>query len=389
MYYRAADDGVLLYDGEALVPVEGADAADPTTPTPPIPLGKASPPTETSVKGIAYELDERGNPIALKVGGENANDAGPEDLEEDETDTSGGSAADGEAEATTEAQIRKRKNMTVWLGWAGFGGDPLPGWKELPRSDDGGVDRDALEDDQVYHVVGTDGSRSAWRWNESERCFVPHSRWVDAFSIDGMHELIGIPVRQTSGGRPIYKMEQDRINAINWDTSALFEIADNPDADDSYRIQDIATSNYAKAKVFEHASTIERLAKEHGVEPDYVKAIMFREQAAGPLQPMADFARVGKTISPMGINPEKWSGLGIDRDAARNSEDNIRAAIILVKRIQDRIADPTVEKIATLYNGLMLEKVSNYGAQVGRYFRDKPWLDWDPSVVSEKQRISP
>jgi hypothetical protein len=302
-----------------------------------------------------------------------------------------GAAADGEAGATVDAQKqnRKRRNMAVWLGWAGFGGDPLPGWKELPRSDDGRIDRGALEDDQVYHVGGTDGRRSAWRWNEGERTFVPYGRWVDAFSIDGMHELTGVPVRRTSDGRPIYNMEQDRLNAINWDIDAVFEVADNPDAKGDKRWQDTVTSNYAKAKVFEHGATIERLAKEHGVNPDLVRAIMFREQAAGPLQPMADFVRIGKTISPMGINPEKWSGLGIDRATARNSEGNIRAAIILIKRIQDRIADPKVEKIATLYNGLMKEKVSDYGAQVGRIYQDKPWLDWDPSGEAERQEISP
>ena len=80
------------------------------------------------------------------------------------------------------------------------------------------------------------------------------------------------------------------------------------------------------------------------------------------------------TISPMGIDPDTWHGLGIDRDAVSNSEDNIRAAIVLIQRIQDRIADPTPEKIATLYNGLMMEDVNDYGAQVGRYYNDKPWL---------------
>ncbi len=31
------------------------------------------------------------------------------------------------------------------------------------------------------------------------------------------------------------------------------------------------------------------------------------------------------------------------------------------------------EKIATLYNGLGKERVTNFGAYTGRIFREKPW----------------
>jgi hypothetical protein len=45
-----------------------------------------------------------------------------------------------------------------------------------------------------------------------------------------------------------------------------------------------------------------------------------------------------------------------------------------MRRIQDRLDDPTPEKIATLYNGLMKEQVTDYGARVARYYKEKPWL---------------
>ena len=251
--------------------------------------------------------------------------------------------------------------------------DPPQGTISLPLAG-GKIDRKALKDGQTYLVAGADGTQSAWRWNEDDRAFIPYRGLTRAFSIDGMHELVGIPVQHATDGRPIFNMELDRRNAIVLDQQAVFEVADNLNADDSEPPQGPLVSGFAKATVLEHSATIERLAKEHGVKPDLVKAIMYREQAGGLLQPAADLIGVGKTVSPMGINPSKWRDLGIDRESAHNNEDNIRTAIILIRRIQDRLDDPTPEKVATLYNGLMKEKVSDYGARVGRYFQEKPWL---------------
>lgn len=95
-HYRTADGGVMLYDGEALVTVKveskSTDPAGPNTPTPPLPLGKASPERERAVKGIAHELDEQGNPSAVDVDGEGICDLEadyprlPSGLEDEETD---------------------------------------------------------------------------------------------------------------------------------------------------------------------------------------------------------------------------------------------------------------------------------------------------------------
>ena len=395
-YYRLPNGDVLLYDGEALVPVETAapSLADPNASTPPLPLGKASPPRETAVKGIAYELDEQGNPLAVDDDGEIVDDleaelpTPPTGLEDDDAslqadanekaEDESGSVSAGPSPA--EAQRNKTEAMTDWVKLAIFGKNVPGGWKEMPTLPNGMIDRRALERGQVYHVIGADGTRSGWRWNEGKRAFMPFRGKTVAFSIDGMHELIGVPIRRTPDGRSMYNMEQDRINAINWGVDAVFEIVDNPDADDNYRFLDRATRSYAKATVLENMETIERLAIEFNVDPQLVKAIMFREQAAGPVQPTADSLGISDTLSPMGFNPEIWHGLGIDRESASNGEGNIRAAVILISRIQDRITDPTPEKIATLYNGLMMENTSDYGALVGRYYKESPWLreDDDP-----------
>jgi len=410
-HYRLSNGGVARYDGEALVPmvveIATPDPADPNAPTPPLPL--PNPLRETAVDGLASERGEQGATGATSVVAEGAVDVeeerpslptGQEDdgIETGVVDTltvAGESAEEVHAAAGTQPSqddVQRKKNETIagWMKLATVDMEIPGGWKELPKLPDGMIDRNALESRRIYYVQGKDGTLSAWHWNREKRGFKPIRGEMDvAFSIDGMHELIGVSIKRAPDGRPIYNMEQDRINAIIWGVDAVFEIADSPSAKGDKRWNDILTSSYAKAKVVEHSAIIERSAKELGVEPDYVKAIMFREQAAGPAQPMADFARVGKTISPMGIDPEKWSGLGFDRTTVRNSEDNIRAAIVLIKRIRDRVIDPTVEKIATLYNGLMMEEVSEYGAQVGRILENKPWSEWDLLEEMEKQKTSP
>lgn len=52
---------------------------------------------------------------------------------------------------------------------------------------------------------------------------------------------------------------------------------------------------------------------------------------------------------------------------------NVRAGAALLKRIVDRLPTPTVERVATLYNALAKEKVSDYGARVATVYQAKPW----------------
>ena len=92
----------------------------------------------------------------------------------------------------------------------------------------------------------------------------------------------------------------------------------------------------------------------------------------------------------MNINRAIWGELGIDPDAAYSDKRaNIRAGILLIRRIQDRLSDPEPEYVATLYNSMAKEKVNDYGARVARYMQEKPWRKWDPLEESDKQTMSP
>ena len=276
------------------------------------------------------------------------------------------------------------------LAWSGQASavTRFPAGRNCRRSDDGRIDRGALEDDQVYHVVGTDGRRSAWRWNEGKRTFVPHGRWVDAFSIDGMHELIGVPVRRTPDGRPIYNMEQDRVNAIKWGVDAVFEIADNTKDKGGPTL--LAIDAIGRDAVNSHNEIIEKVGKELNVEPDLIRAIIFVENSHGyygvPLEIIDENITnltgldpsISDTILPMNINPDTWSALGITRETARDPEANIRAGAKLIGEIWNRLENPTSRKVAALWQFIGAEhtdnaEIRNFVARVGRAAIDKPW----------------
>jgi hypothetical protein len=75
----------------------------------------------------------------------------------------------------------------------------------------------------------------------------------------------------------------------------------------------------------------------------------------------------------MNVKKSVWSKLdGKDNDL-HNPEDNIRIGVMLIKRIQDRIKDHTPEKIASIYNFMGAEKITDFGARVGQVSKGQLW----------------
>jgi soluble lytic murein transglycosylase-like protein len=173
--------------------------------------------------------------------------------------------------------------------------------------------------------------------------------------------------------------------------------------------------------VQKHDQEIEEEAARVGVDPDLLRAIMYVEVSQGyygyPFEkrdwvdahwPMAtSFKPVldlmlpqADSILPMNVKRSLWGGLLNDgqnysrryieagrnkgvvidqtRDVLDNPRLNIRAGAILLKRIQDRLADPSIRNVATLYNGLAQPAVTNYGAQVEQAYRNREWEQTGP-----------
>ena len=65
--------------------------------------------------------------------------------------------------------------------------------------------------------------------------------------------------------------------------------------------------------------------------------------------------------------------LGEPPEALNDPAKNIEAGIVLIKRIGERVKNPTAAKIGSIWNYSGREKVSDMGARIGRVFREKPW----------------
>lgn len=80
-----------------------------------------------------------------------------------------------------------------------------------------------------------------------------------------------------------------------------------------------------------------------------------------------------KTILPMNIHYRYWRQLGVTKESLACPYYNIEYGVILLSRIKARLEQPTVRKIATLYNFIGAEEVNDYGARVAALCREQPW----------------
>jgi hypothetical protein len=189
--------------------------------------------------------------------------------------------------------------------------------------------------------------------------------------------------------------EDARRQSILENSPALLSIKNNSAANGDappYRIPELGA-----ALVQKHDQEIEEEAARAGIDPDLVRAIMYVEVSQGNYGGaawLADKLGLSGSILPMNVNPQLWSPLINDgkpfrrapivaghgvtkvdpgRAALNDTRLNIRAGAILLKRIQDRLEDPSIRNVATLYNGLGLSTVNNYGAQVEQVYRTREW----------------
>lgn len=141
----------------------------------------------------------------------------------------------------------------------------------------------------------------------------------------------------------------------------------------------------AMSEVNENQTVIEEEAKEAGLNPDFIKAIIYVETTQG----YYDRAAIGYdtvsrslglnlrsrhgSIRPMNVRAEYWKDLGYTKDQLEDSRLNIRAGIDLIKHIHSQIPHASISEVATFYNDLDAKIISDYGARVERAMREKPW----------------
>jgi hypothetical protein len=116
-------------------------------------------------------------------------------------------------------------------------------------------------------------------------------------------------------------------------------------------------------------NTINTYSKQYGVSPDWIKSIII----AGTIRSgnLSD-----SRIPPTYIDAVKWNGLdGVKTEQFKDVDTNIRLCALLLKRIQDRLLpeNQNLQFIATLYDNIASNQISDLGRQVEKICTEKLW----------------
>lgn len=166
---------------------------------------------------------------------------------------------------------------------------------------------------------------------------------------------------------PVLRKAEERKESIINNTPALFPIETNPKAVGIKPFYELES----QSDVGKWCAQIALISRRHKIDLELVKAIMYMETTHGWYDCVNPFRR---TILPMNIHYAYWRKLGVTPEQLNVPRYNIEFGVIILSRIRDRIEDPTISKIATLYNSLAAEKVSDYGARVASLYWEKPWI---------------
>ncbi|MGK0547386.1 PAAR domain-containing protein [Halomonas cupida] len=187
-------------------------------------------------------------------------------------------------------------------------------------------------------------------------------------------ELVsGSPKISTADTPPIINLESDRWVSIIQNTPAIFEISDNPNASSKEPWYEFDRFD----EVDGNELAYESVSRQVGVEAGLLKAIAYLETTHGYYDRINPKNR---SFRPMNLNYEYWKPLadevGFTRDEVINHPyPNIYVAAVLLKRIQERISSPTIEKVASIYNALGAEHVSDYGKRTKFIYDHQLWIN--------------
>lgn len=201
----------------------------------------------------------------------------------------------------------------------------------------------------------------------------PAIRLAQAIEDEGLPWEVETPLEgQGDAVSPIVNMEADRVQVLLDDAPARFEIKDNPNANPEYGLW---RANHALGAlaVRRHEAIIEREAADQGVDANLIKAIMYIEYAQGYHDALHTALGVDKSLRPMNIRSDPWAGLDDPPADLTDPATNIRTSVTLIRRITERIGDPTPSKVASIWNSTGRENVSDFGARVERAMGEVLW----------------
>lgn len=169
----------------------------------------------------------------------------------------------------------------------------------------------------------------------------------------------------------VIQKEVDRMVSILTDSPALFVVAD------SSAQANPTPKHYLEyfEQVTKHADRINEAAARHNADPDLVRAIIWMESTRGYYDGVTGLVLKPKTILPMNVYADYWTGFRVTREGLQNPAINIDTGTKILARLQARTSDNSIAKTATLYGDLAAQKESEYGKTVEYYYNTKPWLN--------------
>ncbi len=178
---------------------------------------------------------------------------------------------------------------------------------------------------------------------------------------------------QTVSEIPVIQDSGNRLKSILENTPARFEISSNIDADGSKPLIEVSSFNPVDSGV-----VYNKVGAKYDLDPDWLKAIAYMENTHGYYDAIPLINLVGTSYRPMNVQYKTWKPLAdqlgfTEWQVQYRVECNVELAALIIKRITHRVPNPTLEKVASIYNFIGRETVSDYGARVGQIYRDRLW----------------
>lgn len=172
---------------------------------------------------------------------------------------------------------------------------------------------------------------------------------------------------------PVVNMAADRQKVIIDDSPAIFEITDNPNADGKQPFWESSLLNPVDS-----GTVYNEMGKKHGVDPDWLKAIAYMENTHGAYDAIPPLNLVITSYRPMNVQYKTWKPIADELGFSEwqiqyRVACNVEMAALIIKRIEARVVNPTLEKVASIYNFAGAERTTDYGARVQAIYEAKLW----------------
>lgn len=173
---------------------------------------------------------------------------------------------------------------------------------------------------------------------------------------------------------PTLHTRKERFDSILNNTPGLFSFdahGISPEQKD-YAYNWYSNREFGTSAVRANNAHIDRLAAKYHLDPNFLHAIVYMENAHGWYDEHLPW---NETYRPGNVNPDLWGALvpyskeQLKNDPAKNLELTAK----FLSRLQKRLPNRSVESMATLYNGTQKDRVTGYGLTVRRYYDDMPW----------------